>query len=77
MEKLQTRFGAVVGRVAAVGAVALVPALAFAQAATPQFDPAPTLAIVADAVAFITAVGLAVLGLIMIAKGIRWVRKAG
>jgi len=76
MKKLQTRSGALVGRVAAVGLMALVPALAFAQA-TPQFDPAPTLAIVADAVAFITAVGLAVLGLIMIAKGIRWVRKAG
>lgn len=77
MEKLQTRFGAVVGRVAAVGAVVLVPALAFAQGPAPTFDPAPTLAIVADAVDFITTVGLAVLGLIMIAKGIRWVRKAG
>lgn len=77
MKKVQTRFGAVVGRVAAVLSVALVPALAFAQAPPPTFDPAPTLAIVADAVDFITTVGLAVLGLIMIAKGIRWVRKAG
>ena len=32
---------------------------------------------VATAVAFITAIGIAVLGLVMIAKAIRWARKAG
>ena len=49
---------------------------AFAQT-TPTFDPTDTLAMVADAKSFITTVGLAVLALIMLAKGIRWVRKAG
>jgi hypothetical protein len=62
--------------VAAVSAVLLVPAVALAQT-TPTFDPADTLAMVADAKSFITAVGLAVLSLVMLAKGIKWVRKAG
>lgn len=57
--------------------VALVPGFALAQSAPVTFDPASTLAIVNSAVAFITAVGMAVLGLIMLAKGLRWVRRAG
>jgi hypothetical protein len=76
-DRVRSRFGAFVGRVAAVGTVALVPAIAFAQATTVEFDPADTLAIVAEASDFITAVGLAVLGLIMLAKGLKWVRRAG
>lgn len=62
--------------VLAMAAVSVVaPSTAFAQTVT--FDPTDTLALVDDAIAFITAVGLAVLGLIMLAKGIKWVRKAG
>lgn len=64
------------GFAAVVGSVSLVPALAFAQA-TPVIDPADTLALVADAKDFIIAVGLAVLGMIMVAKGIKWARRAG
>lgn len=60
----------------AIAAVSVIaPSAAFAQTVT--FDPTDTLALVDDAIAFITAVGLAVLGLIMLAKGIKWVRKAG
>lgn len=76
-DRVRSRFGAFVGRVAAVGTAAMVPALAFAQTTTVEFDPADTLAIVAEASDFITAVGLAVLGLIMLAKGLKWVRRAG
>jgi hypothetical protein len=61
---------------AAIGAVLLVPSVALAQA-TPTFDPTDTIAMVNDAKSFITTVGLAVLALIMLAKGIKWVRKAG
>lgn len=68
------RFGAKVGGLALV---ALVPGFALAQSTPVTFDPASTLAIVDSAIAFITAVGMAVLGLIMLAKGIRWVRRAG
>lgn len=67
---LARRFGG------AVVALALVPAAAFAQT-TPTIDPAPTLALVADAQAFIIAVGMAVLAMLMIAKGIKWARRAG
>lgn len=69
-----SRFGAAL---LAVGGTALVaPGLALAQADV-EFDPAPVLAIVTEASAFIIAVGLAVLTLLMVAKGIRWARKAG
>lgn len=71
------RFGSRVRQVGtAIGVTLLVPAVAFAQT-TPTFDPTETLAMVSDAKSFITTVGLAVLGLIMLAKGIKWVRKAG
>lgn len=64
-------------KVGGLALVALVPGFALAQSAPVTFDPADTLAIVDSAVDFITAVGMAVLGLIMLAKGIRWVRRAG
>lgn len=64
------------GFAALVGSVSLVPALAFAQS-TPVIDPTETLALVADAKDFIVAVGLAVLGMLMVAKGIKWARRAG
>lgn len=68
------RFRAKVGGLALV---ALVPGFALAQSTPVTFDPTSTLAIVDSAVAFISTVGIAVLGLIMLAKGIRWVRRAG
>lgn len=67
------RFGAKV--VGTASALALIPSVALAQTVT--LDPTDTLALVDEAVAFISAVGLAVLGLIMLAKGIKWVRRAG
>ncbi len=45
--------------------------------ATVTIDPTDTLAIVTEANAFIVAVGLAVLGLVYTARGIKWARKAG
>lgn len=54
---------------------------AFAQAAAGGFDLAgaqsTVLGYVAATVAFIVAVGIAVLGMIMVAKAIKWARKAG
>ncbi len=54
---------------------------AFAQAATGSLDLATAqtevLGYVALTVAFIVAVGTAVLGLIMISKAVKWARKAG
>lgn len=47
---------------------------AFAQV---TFDTTEVIGIVDSATAFITTVGLAVLGLLMVAKGIKWARKAG
>lgn len=69
---------AVVGGAALVAlSVGSVPAFAQGPAPAVTFDPAPILAIVTDAQAFIVTIGLAVLTLIMVAKGIRWARKAG
>lgn len=61
--------------VGAVTAASLVPMLA--SAATLPLPTADVLAYVAACVAFITVVGGAVLGMIYLAKGIRWARKAG
>jgi hypothetical protein len=64
-------------RFAAVAtAAALLPSVAMAQTGI-DFDTTEVLGIVTDATTFIVAVGLAVLGLLMVAKGIKWVRKAG
>lgn len=60
-----------------VGAAMLVPSVALAQTTPVEFDTAPVLAIVTEATTFIVAIGLAVLTLLMIAKGIKWARKAG
>lgn len=72
--KLSALSLAVVGAMAS--AVAL-PSAAFAQATGIDFDTTEVLGIVDDATAFIVTVGLAVLGLLMVAKGIKWARKAG
>lgn len=69
------RFGARVG--AAAAAVALVPSMALAQTTDIGFDTAEVIGIVDEAKAFIITVGLAVLSLIMVAKGLRWGRRAG
>lgn len=64
-------------------ALALLASLSIVGAASAQdtaavdFDPAPVLAIVTSATTFITTVGLAVLVMLMVAKGIKWARKAG
>jgi hypothetical protein len=52
---------------------------AFAQGggAAVTFDPAPVIAIVNEATTFVTTIGLAVLIFLMVAKGIKWARKAG
>lgn len=55
----------------------LLPVLASAQDATVAFDPAPILAIVTSAQAFIVAIGMAVLTMLLVAKGIKWARRAG
>lgn len=56
----------------------LASASAFAQTGgAVAFDPAPVLAIVDSAQDFIIAVGLAVLTMLMVAKGIKWARRAG
>jgi uncharacterized membrane protein len=54
--------------------VASLPAPAYAAL---TLDSTAILADVATCVAFITAVGLGVLGLIFVAKAIRWARRAG
>ena len=60
------------------GAVALVAAVpAFAAGSGVTFDTTEPLALVADAQAFIVTVGLSVLTLFLVAKGIKWARKAG
>lgn len=59
---------------ALVVATAVSPLSAFAVS---NFDPAPVLQIVADAILFIVAIGVAVLGLIFTARGFKWARKAG
>ena len=62
-----------------VGAMASAvarPSAACAQA-TIDFDTTEVLGIVDEATAFIVAVGLAVLGILMVAKGVKWARKAG
>jgi len=78
---LFNRFGNKLRTFAAALSFAVLSSLVAVQSASAQttvtFDPADTLAMVADAKAFIIAVGLAVLALIMLAKGIKWVRKAG
>jgi hypothetical protein len=63
---------------AIAGAVALT-SLVASNPASAQigFDPADVTAIVDEATTFITTVGLAVLVMLMVAKGIRWARKAG
>jgi len=64
---------------AVVSAIAL-PGAAFAQGgggAAVTFDPAPILAIVDQATTFVVAIGTAVLLFLMVAKGIKWARKAG
>lgn len=61
----------------ALVACLLAPGLAMAQTGDVEFDPAPALAIVASAKDFIVEIGIAVLVLIMVAKGIKWARKAG
>lgn len=53
------------------------PAFAQGSGSGLSFDSAEVLAIVTSATVFITTVGLAVLGLLMVAKGIKWARKAG
>lgn len=58
-------------------AVLLAPGLAAAQGAAVDFDTAPVLAIVSDAQDFIVTIGLAVLTMLMVAKGIKWARRAG
>lgn len=55
-------------------AFALLPGMAFAQIELPTAD---VLADIVLIVAFITAVGAAVLGLIYVAKGFNWAKKAG
>lgn len=56
----------------AVTSAALITSPAFA-----AIDTTGALAQVDDATDFVTTVGLAVLGLIFVVKGIRWARKAG
>ena len=60
--------------VVALGSVLSPPQLSHA---TIAFDTTDVLAIVDSATTFITTVGLAVLALLMVAKGIKWARKAG
>lgn len=60
---------------AVVGSIAAAPAMA--QTAAVEFDPAPVLGIVTQATTFVVAIGTAVLIFLMVAKGIRWARKAG
>lgn len=55
---------------ATVGALVASPAFAV-------IDTTEALAAVTDAEVFILAVGMAVLGLIFVVKGIKWARKAG
>ena len=62
---------------AAVGTSLVVYAPAFAAGTDVTFDPAEALSIVDSAKTFIITVGLAVLTLVMVAKGIKWARKAG
>jgi hypothetical protein len=57
-----------------VAPMALVPALSFA---TVTIDPTSTLAIVAEALAFVVAVGLAILGLKYTRRGIKLAGNAG
>ena len=65
------------GALASVASIGLVgSSLALADDAV-NFDTAPVLAIVTSATTFITTIGLAVLVMLMIAKGIKWARKAG
>lgn len=71
VQKLRTRMGAVVG---ALVASFMVPGLALAQTG---IDTTEALAAVADAKTFITTVGIAVLAMIFVAKGIKWARRAG
>lgn len=72
--RARSRFSAMWVALAAM----LVPGLAAAQAGgTPDFDPAPILAIVTSAQEFIVAIGMAVLIMLMVAKGIKWARRAG
>jgi hypothetical protein len=70
------RYGAQLG--AGLTGVAFT-GLAFAQGggAAVTFDPAPVIAIVDQATTFVTTIGLAVLIFLMVAKGIKWARKAG
>jgi len=70
------RFGARLGARFPVVLVGIgASSLASAQGIT--FDPAPVIAIVDSATTFVTTVGLAVLVFLMVAKGIKWARKAG
>jgi len=64
-----------VARLGGVSVLSLLPVFAFATGVT--FDTTDVLAIVDSATTFITTVGLAVLALLMVAKGIKWARKAG
>jgi hypothetical protein len=59
-----------------VGGLALLGASG-AHADAIAFDTTDILANVQAAVTFITTVGLAVLAMLFVAKGIKWVRKAG
>lgn len=69
------------GRGVGLGALALASVVALTVSAPASadvvFDTTEILGIVTSATAFITAVGLAVLAMLMIAKGIKWARKAG
>lgn len=63
--------------VGSVGTALVVPGVALAQTAAVEFDPAPVMEIVTNAQLFIVTIGLGVLILLMVAKGIKWARKAG
>jgi len=63
--------------VAMVFAMVVGSSTAFAQALDLAATQAQVLGYVGATITFIVAVGLAVLGLVMIAKAIRWARRAG
>jgi len=77
MKKLKKGFSALRHNLASkVGAVSMV-AFAGSSHAALTLDSTAILADIATCVGFITVVGLAVLGMIYVAKAIRWARKAG
>ncbi len=79
---IRNKFGAAkAATTAALVAASVVTNNAMAQAAGGGFDltsaQAEILGYVGSTVAFILAIGIAVLGLVMVAKAVKWARKAG